>query len=511
MAAKRIAVLGFSLESNRFAPPCGEADFRERSFLVGEEICLDARAEHPAHDLSLTGFYADMDTICGGAAGWQAVPIRFIASMPAGPVEEAFFKDFLENCRRDLAAAQPVDGVYICEHGGAIATHTHDPDGDMFTMVREVVGSSVPIVATLDLHCNISDEMENAVDLMIGYRTNPHVDLYERGVEAAGALREMMAGLRPKSYRVRLPLVAPSVTQLTADGYPYGDLIKRGQAMIDDEIMNVSAVTGFAFADTPKNGLTVVVTARNDAARAKQVAIELAESAWRDRERYRPRMISVDEAAAKACAAGADASAPALLFADPADNPGGGGRGNTTYILAAFHAAGVTGCALSPFFDAPLVARAMAAGEGAVIEAAFNTGETQELSLPFTAEARVRGLFDGAFIGTEGMAAGKSMNTGPTAVLEVGGVTVVVVSQRQQALSSDYFSVFGIDPTAMRSLVVKSRGHFRAGFGHLFDPARIHEVDVLGLTSPVLARFDWRYLPRPVFPLDEDATWSPPM
>ena len=97
------------------------------------------------------------------------------------------------------------------------------------------------IVATLDLHCNISDEMENAVDLMIGYRTNPHVDLYERGVEAAGALREMMAGLRPKSYRVRLPLVAPSVTQLTADGYPYGDLIKRGQAMIDSNSTSMVA------------------------------------------------------------------------------------------------------------------------------------------------------------------------------------------------------------------------------------------------------------------------------
>ena len=146
------------------------------------------------------------------------------------------------------------------------------------------------------------------------------------------------------------------------------------------------------------------------------MAIELAESAWRDRERYRPRMISLEEAAAKACAVGEDASAPALLFADPADNPGGGGRGNTTYILEAFHAAGVTGCALSPFFDAPLVARAVAAGEGAVIEAAFNTAESQELSLPFTAEARVRGLFDGAFIGTQGKDAGKSMNTGPTAV-----------------------------------------------------------------------------------------------
>ena len=457
MAAKRIAVLGFSLESNRFAPPCGEADFRERSFLVGEEICLDARAEYPAHDLSLTGFYADMDAASGGPDGWQAVPIRFIASMPAGPVEESFFKDFLENCRRDLAAAQPVDGVYICEHGGAIATHTHDPDGDMFTMVREVVGPAVPIVATLDLHCNISDEMEEAVDLMIGYRTNPHVDLYERGVEAAGALREMMAGLRPKSYRVRLPLVAPSVTQLTADGYPYGDLIKRGQAMIDDEIMNVSAVTGFAFADTPKNGLTVVVTARHDVERAKQVAIELAELAWRDRERFRPRMISLKTLRRKRAGGRGSVGTGAFVRRPGRQSWRRRARQHDLYFRS-FPCRGRHRLRLVTVFRRALGGAGDGGRRGAVIEAA-NSAESQELSLPFTAEARVRGLFDGTFIGTQGMAAGKTMNTGPTAVLEVGGITVVVISQRQQALSSDYFAAFGIDPTAMRSLVVKSRGH----------------------------------------------------
>lgn len=508
MAVKRIAVLGFSLESNRFSPDCGEADFRERSFLVGDEISLDARAEAPVHDTSMCGFYAEMDRLHGGADGWQAVPIRFIASMPAGPVEEAFFNQFIADTRADLTAALPVDGVYICEHGGAIATHTHDPDGVVFEMVRQTVGPDVPIVATLDLHCNISDEMQAAVNLMIGYRSNPHIDQFERGQEAANALQEMLGGLRPYSYRVRLPLVAPSTTQLTADGYPYGDLIKRGQEKIDAEIMNVSAVTGFAFADTPKNGLTIIVTARTDPAAAKQVAIDLATAAWADRERYVPALISLDDAVNKALAVAADAALPALLFADPADNPGGGGRGNTAYILEAFHRAGVTNCALTPFFDAALVAQATAAGEGAAIQAEFNRAETQPLSLPYSAPATVIRVSDGAFIGGFGMAAGKTMNTGPTVVLDVGGILVVVISRRQQGLSSDYFTAFGIDTAAMRSLVVKSRGHFRAGFKHLFDPEHIHEIDVPGLTSPILSRFDWQYLPRPVYPLDQNTQWS---
>lgn len=510
MAAKRIAVLGFSLESNRFAPSCGEKDFRLRSFLIGDEISVDARAETPRHDSSMCGFYAEMDKLYSGPDGWQAVPIRFIRSVPAGPVEEAFFNQFIADTQAELAAALPVDGVYICEHGGAIATHTHDPDGVVFEMVRQVVGPDVPVVATLDLHCNISDEMQAATNIMIGYRSNPHIDHFERGQEAASALQEMFAGLRPKSYRVRLPLVAPSTTQLTADGHPYGDLIKKGQARIDAEIMNVSAVTGFAFADTPKNGLTIIVTARHDLAAAKRVAIELATEAWADRARYKPALISLQDATEQALAVAANPSLPAVLFADPADNPGGGGRGNTTYILEAFHNAGVKDCALTPFFDAALVDEAMAVGEGGQFEAQFNRAETHDLSKPFVAAARVLRLSEGVFVSDYGMDSGKVMNTGPSVVLDLNGLQVVVISRRQQALSSDYFTAFGIDTTAMRSLIVKSRGHFRAGFKHLFSVENIHEIDVPGLTSPILSRFNWQYLPRPVYPLDENTDWHPP-
>ncbi len=506
---KRIAICGFNLESNRFAPACGRADFEENMYFRGGEIDAEARAAHPRIHLGVCGFYAAMDAACGGPDGWHAAPALLIGSTPAGPVEEGFFNEFLDELRAALEALGPVDGVYVCQHGGAVATHDHDPDGAVFALVREIVGPGVPIVATLDLHANVSDRMLADCDVLIGYRTNPHVDLYERGEEAAGILGELFAGVRPTRHRLRLPLVAPSVTQLTAEGHPYGDLIRLGQSRIDARVMNVTLLSGFAFADTPKNGMTVIVTTRDDAAHARTLAHELAAAAWADRERYRPAMRSLEEAVALARTAGEDPGQPSVLLADPADNPGGGGRGNTTFILKALLDAGVTGCALGVFYDRAAAARAHAAGEGARLRLTLNAEEEDAFSQPLEVEATVRHLSDGRFVGRHGLVANKSVETGPSAVLDLGGVLLVVITRRQQCLSSDYLEAFGIAPETCRSIVVKSRGHFRAGFAHLFPPARIHEVDVPGLTSPNLANFDWRHLPRPVFPLDGAAAVWP--
>jgi microcystin degradation protein MlrC len=506
---KRIAICGFNLESNRFAPTCGRADFEENMYFRDAAITEQARLETPAIHLGIKGFYATMDAAFGGPKGWEDAPAMVVGSTPAGPVREAFFTEFLDELRARLAAIGPVDGVYICQHGAAVATHTHDPDGDMFTLVRAVVGPDVPVIATLDLHANVSQEMMDATDMMIGYRTNPHVDMHERGAEAARAMLEMFGGVRPKKYRVRLPLVAPSVTQLTAEGYPYGDLIRLGQTKVGPEVMNVTILSGFAFGDTPKNGMTVIAHARRDADVAKQTAIALAEAGWADRARYRPSMITLADATARAKAVGEDASAAPLLFADPADNPGGGGRGNTTYILKSFLEAGVEGCVLSVFFDKPAVSAAVAAGVGARIQVTLNAEEDNGFSDPLVVDARVVSLHDGTFTGHYGMVAGTTADTGPTAVLDLGGVTVICISKRQQCRSSDYITAFGIDPAACRSIVVKSRGHFRVGFQHLFPPERILEIDVPGLTSPNLANFEWRHLPRPVFPLDPEAAWDP--
>jgi microcystin degradation protein MlrC len=221
-------------------------------------------------------------------------------------------------------------------------------------------------------------------------------------------------------------------------------------------------------------------------------------------------MTTLDDATRMALEAGRDASKPNLLFCDPADNPGGGGRGNTTYVLKSFVEAGVEDALFGVFNDAALVKTAAEAGEGATITARFNSAETDQFSLPFTAEAVVEKLSDGQFVGTLGMVKGRTVQLGPTCLLRVSGVRIVVISIRQQCLSNDYFKLFGLDAATARSTVVKSRGHFRAGFDHLFPPDRILEIDVPGLTSPNLANFPWKNLPRPVYPMDPETTWEPP-
>lgn len=503
---KRIAILGFSLETNRFSPICGEREFRDRGLFYGEDISKDARRPAPVINGGICGFYNVMDA----TGPWEPVPIVFASAHPNGPADQKFFDHILDTMRKGLEKAGKLDGVYCCEHGAGLSSENDDPDGEVFALVRRIAGPGIPVIATLDLHANVSDRMVASTDILIAYRTNPHVDSYERGQEAARCMLEMFAGVRPKPASIRIPLVAPSVTLLTAEGHPYGDLIRRGQTRIGPDIMNVSILGGFAWSDTDRNGMTIIVTAREDAAKAKAVARELAIAGWADRERYQTRMTGLADAVHMALEAGRDRKRPNLLFCDPADNPGGGGRGNTTYVLQAFVEAGVEDALFGVFNDAALVETAFKAGEGARIDARFNSAETNEFSLPFTAEAVVEKLSDGQFVGTAGMVKGRTVQLGRSCLLSLGGVRIVVISIRQQCLSNDYFQHFGLDAGKARSTVVKSRGHFRAGFQHLFPPERIVEIDVPGLTSCNLANFPWKKLPRPVYPMDPETSWQPP-
>ena len=373
--------------------------------------------------------------------------------------------------------------------------------------MRRIVGPDVPIAATLDLHANVSERMVRSIDAFIGYRTNPHLDMRERGAEAAAAIREMLAGLKPRAAFIRLPIVPPTVTMLTAAG-PYAEMIDLGQRRMSPEILNVSVMGGFAFADTADNGLAVVVTARHDKRAAEALAREIAEFGWANRARFYPRLTALDEAVARALAVGRDPSLPALAFADVADNPGGGGRGNTTFLLRALYEAGVEGAMLGVFYDPPLAADAHRLDVGAQFEAHFNQSETTKFSEPWTAPATVAALTDGNCVGRRGIYAGMRLELGPCAALQVGGVTVVVVSPRVQCADPVFFEMMGLDIGTARAVVVKSRGHFRGGFDEFFGPAEIVEVDLPGLTSPMLSRFDWTRLPRPVIPLDEGVEFS---
>ncbi len=505
-ATKRVALMGFLLESNNFAPVSTEQDFRTLCYLSGQEILDDIALPNGRLPTEVPSFYRAMER---SGTDWHAAPIVVAAAEPGGPIDQAFFERTRRDMEDRLRAAMPLDGVYIAEHGAMTATSSSDPDGDLFEMVRAVVGPDVPILATLDLHANISEKMVENTDILISYRTNPHVDLKARAEEACDLMIDIWKGMRPQVAFIRLPLVAPTVTLLTADG-PYADLIRYGQKTKTDAIANVSVVAGFAYGDTPMNGIATIVTAKDDMAAAQELAEDIATRAWNMRQRFKKRLTPLDEATAMAVANGNDAARPAQIFADVADNPGGGGRGNTTYFLQALINTNAKGVLFGVFIDGPLATAAHAAGQGGHFTATFNATTESQYSRSFEAKVVVEKVSDGEMVGRRGIWSGRAISIGTSALLRLGGIQIVVGTHRKQAADPMVFELFGLNIADARSVIVKSRGHFRAGFDEFFPPENVFEVDAPGLTSPVLSNFDFKGLPRPVYPLDEEATWSGP-
>ncbi len=515
MAPPRIALLGFSIECNKWAPPATRADFTQRSWLAGDTIIADARSAAPRSLGEMPGFVREMDA--NGA--WEPVPTLLCCAEPGGPVLTTVFAEMMTIWRDGLRAAGKLDGVYAMMHGAGLAEEDEDPDGTALAMVRAIVGPDVPIVASFDLHANVSTRMVDAVDVFVGYRTNPHLDMRERGQESARHLRTLLAGRRTVKAFIRLPMVPPTVTMLTARTAPlrpYGEMIDLGQQRMVEapyagKIMNVSVMGGFPYADTSKNGLCVIVSAERDAQNlADALAAEIATLGWTNRARFQASLTSLEEATRIAVATAKDPALPARCFADVADNPGGGARGNTMAILDAFHRAGVRDALVGVINDPALAAEVHQRGVGTRFEARFNRAERSEFSKPFAAQATVRALSDGQVTGRRGIFAGTRIDLGPSAAIDIGGITIVVITQRTQCADPIFFESFGLDIAKARVVVVKSRGHFRGGFDEFFGHDQIVEVDGPGLTSPILTRFAWARLPRPVLPIDDNVTWTLP-
>ena len=514
MSAKqspRVALAGIVLESNSFAPVVAEEDFRSRYYFEDGEILDQAASAHSVMPMEMTAFVRAMHA----TGPWQPVPLILTGTEPGGPVDHGFFVRTVNAMIEMLAKSKPVDAVYFSNHGAMTTTESFDPDGEMMARVRECVGRDVAIVVTLDLHANISERLVDAANLIVGYQTNPHVDMLERGEEAAHSLRTILAGARPDAAFIRLPLTPASVVLLSREG-PYADLINFGQRRkreLGGAIFNVSIFGGFVFGDTPKNGVAIVVTGRDDGAAAHDLAVEIAEQGWADRQRFRKQLTSLEGAVTLAVKAGKEPSTAPVIFSDAGDNPGGGGLGTTTWLLAGLVEAGARGVLFGSFCDSTLAAEAHAKGEGATFEAVFNRDSESEFSRSFSVSTRILSLGDGKVVGRRGLYANRAMNLGPSCALEIGGeggIVVVVISNRRQTADPMFFEMLGLDIGKARCVCVKSRGHFRAGFDPWFTPEQVYEIDTPGLTSPVLERFQWQNLPRPVYPLDEHTTWTPP-
>ncbi len=497
-AIKRIAIIGLALESNRFAPPTTSQDFFQSCYLEGDDILAEAQKDAPAMPQEVPAFIDEMNAL----GEWQPVPVIVTATSPGGPAEQMFFARFLGRTLEYLRAAQGLSGVYICSHGAMTATGDHDPDGTLYREVRALVGPDVPVVATIDLHANISATMVENADAIIPYRTNPHVDQAPCAKEGAQLLWRLMdSGEKLASAYVRLPIVAPTISLLTNDGGIFAQLVANSKAAQTREVPAVCVAGGFAFSDTNYNGITI--SAFGDHHKARDIVHELGQWAWDNRTGFKKDLTSVARAIELAAGQG-----PNVLLGDMGDNPGGGGRGNTTEILEALLAARVRNVLFGMFVDADLAQQCHAHGEGAEFEAVFNRDCDDVNANQLTLGVKVLKLSDGLVAGRRGLYAGRTVKLGASAAIRVNGIHMVVISLRTQCADPGFFEHFGFDIATYKAVVVKSRGHFRAGFDQFFDAGQIYEIDADGLTTPVLSRLKFTNLPRPVYPMDEDTEWQ---
>jgi microcystin degradation protein MlrC len=426
------------------------------------------------------------------------LPSLAAAASPAGRVSTEFYESAKARICGDLRAAGALDGVLLDLHGAMVPEGVEDGEGDLLTAVRAVVGTEIPIGVTLDFHANVTAEMVRQATLLHGYKTYPHVDMAERGREAALRVADVLAGKIRPTIAFRQPrLLPPIASQLTARGpmrrlYDLADEMER-----DPRVVSVSVFAGFPLADIHDAGLSIYVATNGDAALAAKLADQLESVAWEHRREFVHRATPVREAVEQALAL----DVRPVVLADIADNTGGGAAGDGTEILRELLRVQAPSATVACLWDPEAAAACTRAGLGATLTLDVGGKIDDRHGRPVTITGRVSALSRGDFVHTGPMLRGLPGRLGPTAVLQSGGVKVILISHRWQTLDPEMIRLVGIDPTQERIVVVKSTIHYRAAFEPL--AARIIEVDAPGLSSSNLDRYAFAHVRRPIFPLDD--------
>lgn len=433
-------------------------------------------------------------------SNWILIPTLYASALPAGLVTAEAYTSLVNDLVDRLRAALPLDGVLLALHGAMVADDQLDPEADIVARVRSVVGDAVPVVVELDMHGNISPHLVELADVLVAYDTNPHLDLFERGRESAQILDRIMRGaIKPTAAYAQPGVLLAAQLTGTAD-LPLSAVHARAAEMEkDDRVICISVMGGFAYADTPFTGTSIIVTTDNQPERARQYADDLAAILRSQRDAGVMHLLSPDAAVRLA----RRSSSPVILV-DSADNIGGGTPGDGTDLLVAMLAHDVTDGTIV-LADAEAVATCWAAGEGAAVTLAVG-GKTDDWhGQPVMVTGEVCRLSDGVFTCEQPdnhFAAfyGATVNMGRTAWLRVGGVNIILTERKTPPFDLVQLRGVGVIPEDQQMIVVKSAVAYRAAY--LPIAGSIIEVDTAGLCSANLTRFPYRHVPRPIFPLD---------
>jgi microcystin degradation protein MlrC len=484
----RIAIGGFMHESNTFAPlPAGRERFLEGSLTYGPALVSTWDEAH--HEVG--GFIAGAEKF-----GFELVPTAMAWATPSGPVTDDFFEHMADALVTDCRMVEP-DGVLIALHGAMVTPRFPDADAEVLRRLRAALGPKVPIAASLDFHGNISPQMAETANILVGYQTYPHVDQRERGLLAAELLTRALKGeIRPVCAIAKPPMLINLLGQDTARE-PMAELMRMARKLEKQPgMLSISVMAGFAYADVPEVGASIIAVADGDQAKAKQATDAIATEMWKVREQLHVTCPTPEEAVRRAMRS----EKPPVLLVDLGDNVGGGSAGDGTVLLAELLKQNAKGFIVAIHSPSGVKA-AKAAGIGALLEVTVGGSVDKLHGEPVKVKGTVKSLHDGKWVESEARHGGRRQNDqGHAAVLDLGdGSTLLLNSLRTPPFSLGQLTGVGIDPRQAKMIVVKAAVAYKAAYAPI--AGEIIEVDTPGLTAINPARFEFKRIRRPMYPL----------
>ena len=485
----RIALGGIYQESHTFSPAPATLDqFRAGNLLYGEDIVREL---------------SDLNHEIGGALeaalGHTLAPLLYASAGSSGqPLRRQTYDELAGGMLARLQKALPVDGVLMAMHGAMAAEHHDDATGHLLDAVREMVGPEVPVVATLDLHANVTRRMASAADALVGYHTAPHVDQRDTGRRGMTLLLSLVEGqVKARTVLRQIPMVLPSENGQTTTG-PFSEVMAQVRALERRPgILAASAYSVQPWLDLPEMGCSVVVVTDGDRRLAEREAESLSRQFWQRRREFTPSLVPLQDAIDRALSG----DRHPYIFSDSSDAPSSGAPGDSTVVLKALLDRNVQETVLLNIVDPPAVSDAISAGVGATRTFTVGGGFSPEFYRPVRFAAYVQAISDGVFRFKGPGFQGVEFRMGRTAVVVSGGVHLVIMEQPVIQWDPELYRCLGLEPADASIVTVKSPAAFRAAYAPI--AAEILVLDVPGVCSPNLQSFPWKRISHPMFPFDE--------
>ncbi|QFK71506.1 M81 family metallopeptidase [Pradoshia sp. D12] len=426
----------------------------------------------------------------------EIVPLLCAAAVPSGPVTYETYEEIETELMGLMEAAGKLDGLLIALHGAMVIEGINDAEEYLLLKIRAKLGVDIPIATTLDLHANISPAIVGITPYHFGFKTYPHIDMYEQGVNAANALMNHLSlGVDYVARCVKIPMLLPSINMKTMEG-PMAKMMKLAHRYEEEDgILNISVFGGFPYSDVPSAGASVIVIAKNQLL-AERTASDLAKIFWKLREEFIVKLPDVKEAFQLALAMKKNKP---IALADISDNPLSGGSGDTTKLLRECIEYNREKTLFGALTDSKAIDICRSVGVGGTVQLSLGGKIYPEFGLPVNVQATVIRLTDGVFYNSGPFNKDLKVDVKGACWIRVGNIDILLIGRPMSANDPELFRHIGIEPSAYRYLILKAKNHFRAAFDPLIS--EVIYVDAPGAAANNIAQLPYKNIPEQTWPL----------